>query len=214
MRSHKKSLTRLILSTLFCTASVVPAIAVSASEQLAQTPTDTTAPTNLQTDDSDTLTGRLTSINGSVARIEQDNGNVEYVNLPTRREAQQLLSFVGDRVAVSGRDGGTLSITRAPQVAATAPVASTTGSPVSQPETIQPTDSQTTQTQTDTQTTQTQQTETQTTQTQPVEADPVEAQPAQNQPVQAQPDNTVDTQTQPQSTSEPVENNQPVRGLW
>jgi membrane protein implicated in regulation of membrane protease activity len=213
MRLHKKSLTRLVLSTLFCTASVFPAIAVSASERLAQNSGSTSGDATLQTDDSDTVTGRLTAVNGTVARIEQDNGNVEYVNLPTRREAQQALSFVGDRVTISGVDGGTLSFARAPQVVATAPVASTPGSSVSQPETIQPSGNQTTQTQTDTQTTQTQ-TETQTTQTQPVEADPVENQPTQNQPVQTQPDNTVDTQTQPQSTTQPAETNEPVRGLW
>lgn len=227
MRLPKKNLTRLILTTLFCTASAYPAIAVSVGE-LAQNPDGSTAPVDatLQTDDSDTVTGRLTAVNGSVARIEQDNGNVEYVNLPTRREVQQFNSFIGDRVTVRGRNGGTISVARAPQVIATAPVAST-GSSVSQPETIQPSSSQTTQTQTETQTTQTQPVETDPAETQPtqpqsvptqpdntIDTQPTETQPSQTQPVETQPTDTQPTDTQPQSTTEPVETNEPVRGLW
>jgi hypothetical protein len=203
MRLRSRNLTRLVLTTLFCAVSA-PVFAAPVAERLAQTSNDaTTGTTNFQSDDSDTVTGRLTSVNGSVARIEQDNGNVEYVNLPTRREYQQFQSFLGDRVTIRGRDSGTISIARAPQVVATTPVASTTNNQgVSQTETIQPSESSTT-----TQTTQTQQ-QTQTTQTQPIESDPAETAPA-----QVQPDNTQQFETQPQTT-QPTETNEPVRGLW
>jgi membrane protein implicated in regulation of membrane protease activity len=200
MRLRSRNLTRLALTTLFCAVSA-PVFAAPVAERLAQASNDTTNTTTLQSDDSDVVTGRLTSVNGSVARIEQDNGDVEYVNLPTRREYQQFQSFLGDRVTVRGRDGGTITIARAPQVVVTEPIASTPSNQgTSQTETIQPTQNSTTQTQTETQT--------QTTQTQPIEADPAETAPA-----QVQPDNTQQIEAQPQTT-QPTETTEPVRGLW
>lgn len=217
---NKLPLTRLVLSTLFSAVSV-SAIVLPAKAQTGQptSPADQTAPVSPTTtvdDSGDTVVGRLTSINGTVARVERANGEVELIQLPTRQQVQQFLPFVGSNVVISNRNSPAIEIARTSQVDP-ATLASTS---VSQPEPIRQTQietqpSQSSQTQTDTQSSQTR-TETQTTQTQTqtpttqsqVETQPAETQPTDTQPIQ-QPDNT-----QPDQQTQPADTQQPVRALW